>query len=79
MDEHSHVLALLRVWARGPADHLRRVPSGKKPEIASKTTEQALRNRALAICRRLQGMAASQRPRSSTGLSPACSPRSRHG
>jgi hypothetical protein len=60
MDEYSHVLALLRAWA---ADHFRRAPSGKKPEIANKTTERALRNRALAICQRLQGMAASQRPR----------------
>ena len=60
MDEYSHVLALLRAWA---ADHLRRAPSGKKPEIANKTTERALRNRALAICQRLQGMAEPQRPR----------------
>jgi hypothetical protein len=59
MDEYSHVLALLCAWA---ADHLRRAPSGKKPEIANKTTERALRNRALAICRRLHSMAASQRP-----------------
>ena len=58
MDEYSHVLALLRAWA---ADHLRRAPSGKKPEIANKTTERALRNRALAICHRLQGMAAAKR------------------
>ena len=58
--DYADVLALLRAWA---ADHLRRAPSGKKPEIANKTTERALRNRALAICRRLQGMAASQRPR----------------
>ena len=59
MDEYSHVLALLRAWA---ADHLRRAPSGKKPEIANKTTERALRNRALTICHRLQSMAATQRP-----------------
>jgi hypothetical protein len=59
MDEYSHVLALLRAWA---ADHLRRAPSGKKPEIANKTTKRALRNRALAICHRLQGMAVPRRP-----------------
>ena len=59
MYEYSHVLALLRAWA---ADHLRRAPSGKKPEIAYMTIERTLRNLALAICRRLQGMAAGQRP-----------------
>ena len=60
MDEYSHVLALLRAWA---ADHLRRAPSGKKSEVAYMTTERTLRNRALAICRRLQGMTEGQRPR----------------
>jgi hypothetical protein len=60
MYEYSHVLALLRAWA---ADHLRRAPSGKKSEVACMTTERTLRNRALAICRRLQGMAEGQRPR----------------
>ena len=59
MYEYSHVLALLRAWA---ADHLRRAPSGKKSEIAYMTTERSLRNRALAICRRLQGMTERQRP-----------------
>ena len=58
--DYADVLALLRAWA---ADHLRRAPSGKKPEIAYMTTERTLRNRALAICRRLQGMAEGQRPR----------------
>jgi hypothetical protein len=57
---YADLLALLRASA---ADHLRRAHSGKKPEIANKTTKRALRNRALAICRRLQGMAAAQRPR----------------
>jgi hypothetical protein len=60
MYEYSLVLALLRAWA---ADHLRRAPSGKKSEVAYMTTERTLRNRALAICRRLQGMAEGQRPR----------------
>jgi hypothetical protein len=60
MYEYSHVLALLRAWA---ADHLRRAPSGKKSEVAYMTTERTLRNRALAICCRLQGMAEGQRPR----------------
>jgi hypothetical protein len=60
MYEYSHVLALLRAWA---ADHLRRAPSGKKSEVAYMTTERTLRNRALAICRRLQGMAEGQRLR----------------
>jgi hypothetical protein len=59
MYEYSHVLALLRAWA---ADHLRRAPSGKKSEIAYMTIERTLRNRALAICHRLQGMAEAQRP-----------------
>ena len=59
MYEYSHVLALLRAWA---ADHLRRAPSGKKSEIAYMTMERTLRDRALAICRRLQGMAELRRP-----------------
>ena len=60
MDEYSHVLALLRAWA---ADHLCRAPSGKKSEIAYMTAERTLRNRALAICHRLQNIAERQRPR----------------
>jgi hypothetical protein len=76
MDEFSHVLALLRAWA---ADHLRRAPSGKKPEIANKTTERAFateHSRSAAACKAWRHR---NDPDTSTGLSAACSPTSRHG
>ena len=58
MYDFSYVLGLLRASA---ADLRRRALSGRQAEIANKTTERALRNRALAIVQRLQGMAEAHR------------------
>ena len=53
MYDVSYVLRLLRANA---ADLERRAPSGEKQRIARMVTERTLRNRALAITHRLQGM-----------------------
>ena len=58
MYDYSYVLGLLRVAA---ADLERRALSGEKQRIARMVTERSLRNRALAITHRLQGMAEPQR------------------
>ena len=50
---YSYVLGLLRANA---ADLERRALSGEKQRIARMVTERTLRNRALAITHRLQGM-----------------------
>jgi len=60
MHEYSYVLTLLRASA---ADLRRLALSGQQPEIANKTTERTLRNRALVIVQRLQGMAEPRRHR----------------
>jgi hypothetical protein len=53
MYDYSYVLGLLRANA---ADLERRALSGEKQKIARMVTERTLRNRALAITHRLQGM-----------------------
>jgi hypothetical protein len=53
MYDYSYVLGLLRAAA---ADLERRALSGEKQRIARMVTERTLRNRAIAISRRLQGM-----------------------
>ena len=53
MYEYSYVLGLLRANA---ADLERRALSGEKTKIARMVTERTLRNRALAITHRQQGM-----------------------
>jgi len=58
MHNYLYVLGLLRASA---ADLRRRALSGRQAEIANKTTERTLRNRALAIVKRLQGMAEARR------------------
>ena len=58
MYDHSYVLGLLRASA---ADLRRRALSGQQAEISYKTTERTLRNRALVIVKRLQGMAEPRR------------------
>ena len=55
---YSDVLGLLRANA---ADLERRALSGEKQKIARMVTERTLRNRALAITHRLQGMDALRR------------------
>ena len=58
MYDYSYVLELLRASA---ADLRRRALRGRQAEIASKTTERTLRNRAQIIVQRLQGMAEPRR------------------
>ena len=58
MYDYSYVLGLLRANA---ADLERRALSGEKIKIARMVTERTLRNRALAITHRLQGMDELQR------------------
>ena len=58
MYDYSYVLELLR---DNPADLERRALSGDKQRIARMVTERTLRNRALAITHRLQGMDELQR------------------
>jgi hypothetical protein len=58
MYDYSYVLGLLRASA---LDLRRRALSGQQPEIANKTSERTLRNRAFLIVRRLQAMAEPQR------------------
>jgi hypothetical protein len=58
MYDYPYVLGMLRVQA---AAHRRDALSGRQAEIANKTTERTLRNRALAIVKRLQGMAEGRR------------------
>jgi hypothetical protein len=53
MYDYSYVLRLLRAAA---ADLERRALSGEKTKIARMVTERTLRNRALVITHRLQGM-----------------------
>jgi hypothetical protein len=58
MYDYSYVLGLLRASA---ADLRRRALSGQQAEIANKTSERTLRNRAWVIVQRLQGMAEPRR------------------
>jgi hypothetical protein len=58
MYDYSYVLGLLRAAA---ADLERHALSSEKKRIARMVTERTLRNRALAITQRLQGMAEPQR------------------
>ena len=58
MYDYSYVLGLLRAAA---ADLERHALSGEKQRIARMVTERTLRNRALAITHRLQGMAEPER------------------
>jgi len=58
MYDYSYVLGLLRANA---ADLERRALSGEKTKIARMVTERTLRNRALVITHRLQGMDEPQR------------------
>jgi hypothetical protein len=58
MYDYSYVLGLLRANA---ADLERRALSGEKQRIARLVSERSIRNRALAITHRLQGMNALQR------------------
>ena len=53
MYDYSCVLALLRASA---ADLQRHARSGEQTKLARMTTERSLRNRALAITRRLQAI-----------------------
>jgi hypothetical protein len=53
MYDYSYLLGLLRASA---ADLRRRARWGQQTEIANKTTERTLRNRAQIIVQRLQGM-----------------------
>jgi Fe-S cluster biosynthesis and repair protein YggX len=50
MHDYMSVLALLHAYA---ADQRSRALLGKQAEIANKTTERTLRNRAMLICERL--------------------------
>ena len=58
MYDYSYVLGMLRANA---ADLERHALSGEKTQIARMVTERTLRNRALAITHRLQGMDELQR------------------
>jgi hypothetical protein len=58
MYDYSYVLGLLRASA---ADLRRHALSGREAEIANRTSERTLRNRALAIVQRLQGIAEPRR------------------
>jgi len=58
MHDYMSVLALLRAHA---ADQRSRAPLGKQAEIANKTTERTLRNRAQMICERLLELPEPQR------------------
>ena len=58
MHDYSYVLGLLRASA---ADLQRHALSSGRTRIARMTTERTLRNRALAITHRLQGMAEPER------------------
>jgi hypothetical protein len=58
MYDYSYVLGLLRAAA---VDLQRRALSSEKQRIARMVTERTLRNRALAITHRLQGMAEPER------------------
>ena len=58
MYDYSYVLGLLRA---STADLRRRALSGQRTEIANKTTERTLRNRAQIIVQRLQAMAEPKR------------------
>jgi hypothetical protein len=58
MYDYSYVLDLLRASA---ADLRHRALSGQQAEVANKTTERTLRNRALVIVQRLQGIAETHR------------------
>ena len=58
MYDYSYVLGLLRA---SPADLERHVLSSEKRRIARMVTERTLRNRAVAITHRLQGMAEPER------------------
>jgi hypothetical protein len=53
MYDYSYVLGLLRANA---ADLMRRAPSGEKTKIARMVSHRTLRNKALAITYRLEGM-----------------------
>jgi hypothetical protein len=58
MYDYSYVLGLLRASAD---DLQRHALSSEKRKIARMTTERTLKNRALAITHRLQGMATPER------------------
>lgn len=58
MYDYPLVLGLLRASA---ADLRRRTLSGQQAEVANKTTERTLRNRAITIVQRLQRMAEPRR------------------
>ena len=58
MHDYMSVLALLRVYA---ADQRSCALLGKQAEIANKTTERTLRNRATMICERLLDLPEPQR------------------
>ena len=58
MDDYMSVLALLRSHA---GDQRSRALLGKQAEIANKTTERTLRNRAAMICERLLDLSEPQR------------------
>ena len=58
MYDYSYVLGMLRANA---ADLERRALSGERTKIARMVTERTLRNRALVISHRLQGMDELQR------------------
>ena len=58
MYDYSYVLELLRA---STAELRRRALSGREAEIANKTSERTLRNRAQIIVQRLQGIAEPQR------------------
>jgi|GEM_PF-2685842 len=60
MYDYSYVLGLLHESA---TDLRRRARLGQQTEIANKTTERTLRNRALVIVQRLRGMAEPRRHR----------------
>jgi hypothetical protein len=58
MYDYSYVLGLLRASA---ADLRRRALLAQQAEVTNKTSERTLRNRALLIVKRLQGMAEAHR------------------
>ena len=58
MYDYSYVLALLHAYA---AEQRSRALLGKQAEIANKTTERTLRNRAKLICERLLDLPEPQR------------------
>jgi len=68
MCDYSYVLELLRVHA---ADQRSRALLGKHADIANKTTERTLRNRALAIFQRVRGMAEPRRRAFDEAVSPS--------